>query len=66
VNSDGNNCKGKKCSDLLKGALRRLYLEGFSWIMERFKVEGIVGKIIAFFTKKNMHGSGSESVCTVW
>jgi hypothetical protein len=45
---------------ILKGALLRLSLEGFSWILERFKVEGIDRKIIAFFYKKNMHGSGSD------
>jgi hypothetical protein len=63
---DRNNCKGKKCRDKLKGALLRLSLEGFSWILERFKVEGIDRKIIAFFYNKNMHGYGSESVYTAW
>ncbi len=66
VNMDRNNCKGKKCRDKLKGALLRLSLEGFSWILERFKVEGIDRKIIAFFYNKNMHGYGSESVYTAW
>ncbi len=47
VNTDGNNCKGKKWRDILKGALLRLSLEGFSWILERFKVEDIYRKIIA-------------------
>ncbi len=66
VNTDGNNCKGKKWRDILKGALLRLSLEGFSWILERFKVEGTDRKIIAFFLQKNMHGSGSDLYTAWW